>query len=962
MYQPGPGRLRALDFMRLSCISSLMKDLEEADSVVRRFNVLRHHANLEHLADGINVVDDSVDADLEAISSWQNVSGAILMGAGGASEDALMTSGEGKASEPLLNGTTTSKTNRLANKNNNERASSASTTLVLTEEETEKLNQAQALILEAREYLPQLIAALLHSTSALTPVADPKREFRGMLLRRCLDDPNMGIELCWLLEAEVGRAWKTLFEHKDRTGRRLILVLPNDKARAVAKIGSEKRYAFDLLQDAEMATAFGYVPTANEYYHQQGVGNRFEPRTTQLPASVSELRCNYFGDCMHFVDRLTQISLDLRMVPVLQRKAHMEDRLRDINRRIRRRMLTNGLTSLDVDDGLGPDDFPQISDIKMDMLRHSVHFPLEPKIVTWPSGDSADVNTNAASSEKVTTHSFSAPKLTGRAEGGSVRVLNILSSECRLLSSRERCPFLVHLEVADSGMEGSDALLYGASGRTGLTLTEGIGLGLGFGSVRSSQPDKKFFPYSLPGELCTKDLSSILSKYEKTSASAASEHEKSFVNEIVSPHGVAFVRGGWQSDGYWPTGDSYNPEYTDLIYPNNPYEQYQQQELQQMHQYQQQQQQQQQQQNVASTHYQGSGPILNHPMLLMRSALLDHIYGQEWSRKCMQIRLASPFGKVKGWRLASFIMKAGEDIRKEALVMQVISKLDGWFKTEMPAIRRPILRPYTIMCVGEDAGLLECLSDAKSIDEVKKECPAFTTLRNYFERAYGPPQRRQPQPPPQHAQPYFYNSQPQQHAQPPPPPPPTANNEGSVVSFEQAQDNFLRSLVGYSLVSYILQIKDRHNANILLDRTGTMVHIDFGFVLGETPKMGKVPIFSERAPFKLTPEFWDILGGWNVKEGGMGCKFCSIFEAAFACASKHSEEIASLIEAAYLNLARSRRQARFLGDGVRERLRMRGPPGSPAQKEFIMELVNTALTSWGTSTYDWLQKTMNGYE
>ena len=94
----------------------------------------------------------------------------------------------------------------------------------------------------------------------------------------------------------------------------------------------------------------------------------------------------------------------------------------------------------------------------------------------------------------------------------------------------------------------------------------------------------------------------------------------------------------------------------------------------------------------------------------------------------------------------------------------------------------------------------------------------------------------------------------------------------------------------------------------------------------------------------------------------MGCKFCSIFEAAFACASKHSEEIASLIEAAYLNLARSRREARFLADGVRERLRMRGPLGSPAQKEFIMELVNTALTSWGTSTYDWLQKTMNGYE
>ena len=83
------------------------------------------------------------------------------------------------------------------------------------------------------------------------------------------------------------------------------------------------------------------------------------------------------------------------------------------------------------------------------------------------------------------------------------------------------------------------------------------------------------------------------------------------------------------------------------------------------------------------------------------------------------------------------------------------------------------------------------------------------------------------------------------------------------ISFETAQDNFLRSLVGYSLICYILQIKDRHNANILLDREGHIMHIDFGFVLGDTPKMAKVPLFHERAPFKLTAEFWDVIGGWN---------------------------------------------------------------------------------------------------
>jgi phosphatidylinositol 4-kinase len=34
----------------------------------------------------------------------------------------------------------------------------------------------------------------------------------------------------------------------------------------------------------------------------------------------------------------------------------------------------------------------------------------------------------------------------------------------------------------------------------------------------------------------------------------------------------------------------------------------------------------------------------------------------------------------------------------------------------------------------------------------------------------------------------------------------------------EARRNFMRSLVGYSILTYFLQVKDRHNGNILINR------------------------------------------------------------------------------------------------------------------------------------------------
>lgn len=525
-----------------------------------------------------------------------------------------------------------------------------------------------------------------------------------------------------------------------------------------------------------------------------------------------------------------------------------------------------------------------------------------------------------------------------KTNAGVMRVLNIVAPECRILASRERCPYLIHLEVAETGLEGSDARLYASGARgVGATVEESLGMNPSASSAAAAATDHNHqYVYRIPTELLACIPTRATHRIRVNRPSAA-EGKADLEGDVQGKNtgDIHFpTRGGSQSD----EGMYYAPESTDY-FASNPFDMVRQQEYEQLH-----------QQLQPHPVYQPPHPSHERRMLTTKSVLLERVFGLPWAMKCEQIRQASPYGNVKGWRLASFIMKAGEDIRRESLVMQVISKMNGWFQTEIPEKHRPVMRPYTIMCVGGDAGLLECLSDAKSIDEVKKKTDGFVSLRDYFERAYGPPSRSH--------MPSNFNTYPLgSHVLGAPPP-----SQSGEISFDQAQDNFLRSLVGYSLVCYVLQIKDRHNANILLDREGHIMHIDFGFVLGDTPKMGKVPLFSERAPFKLSAEFWEVLGGWNFHEGGLGVKFCRMFEIAFACASAHVDEIVSFVEGAMLNLSRDPNTARALANGVRSRLRMRGPAGSVQQKTFVMDLINNALTSWGTSTYDWLQKYMNDYQ
>ncbi|WAQ83399.1 hypothetical protein PtA15_3A769 [Puccinia triticina] len=65
----------------------------------------------------------------------------------------------------------------------------------------------------------------------------------------------------------------------------------------------------------------------------------------------------------------------------------------------------------------------------------------------------------------------------------------------------------------------------------------------------------------------------------------------------------------------------------------------------------------------------------------------------------------------------------------------------------------------------------------------------------------------------------------------------------------------MKLLVSYSIISYISHLKDRHNGKILIDKEGHIIHIDFGFLLNNSPSS----IGFEMAPFKRVQDYIKVL-------------------------------------------------------------------------------------------------------
>lgn len=175
-------------------------------------------------------------------------------------------------------------------------------------------------------------------------------------------------------------------------------------------------------------------------------------------------------------------------------------------------------------------------------------------------------------------------------------------------------------------------------------------------------------------------------------------------------------------------------------------------------------------------------------------------------------------------------------------------------------------------------------------------------------------------------------------------------------TLDKARNNFIESLAAYSLFSYFLAVRDRHNGNLLLDREGHLIHIDFGYMLSNAP--GNFAF--ETAPFKLTQEYIDVIGGEDSDKFEY---FRTLVIRGFLEARKHRDRLILLVR--MLAESGCKMDCLTAGGAPQNTLkhmddRFFGHLTEEACIEKIVVLIDNSVNNWRTIQYDNFQRITNG--
>lgn len=263
-----------------------------------------------------------------------------------------------------------------------------------------------------------------------------------------------------------------------------------------------------------------------------------------------------------------------------------------------------------------------------------------------------------------------------------------------------------------------------------------------------------------------------------------------------------------------------------------------------------------------------------------------------------------PENTIETWQSAIF--KVGDDCRQDVLALQMIAAFRGIFHSVGLDV---FVFPYRVTATAPGCGVIDVLPNSISRDMLGRE--AVNGLYEYFVSKYG--------------------------------------NEDSL-RFQEARKNFVKSMAAYSIISFLLQFKDRHNGNIMIDDAGHILHIDFGFCFDIAP--GGVKF--ERAPFKLTAEMLAVMGGSPEHQSFKW--FEELCIKAFLATRPYAEKLSQIV-----TLMMDSGLPCFKPESVmhfKQRFVLEKNEREAAL--FVRDLVKKSANNYSTAVYDQFQLMTNG--
>ena len=153
-----------------------------------------------------------------------------------------------------------------------------------------------------------------------------------------------------------------------------------------------------------------------------------------------------------------------------------------------------------------------------------------------------------------------------------------------------------------------------------------------------------------------------------------------------------------------------------------------------------------------------------------------------------------------------------DNLRQDQIMMHIINLVNIIIKKDLGIDLN--LVTYNVLPICKNSGIIEIVDNADTIYHIQQKL--YSNILNYM----------------------------------------LEKNEKMTIG--EFREKYIKSIAGYSVITYLFGVGDRHLDNIMVTRDGRLFDIDFGFILGRDP------IFNNPG-IRITPDMIDALGGPSSK-------------------------------------------------------------------------------------------------